>query len=406
MSNERSVWSVTAFTRYLKNLLQNDRQLNRVMIGGEITNFKRHGASGHLYFALKDEGASVNCVMFRSKAEKLAFQPETGVQVIALGAVSIFEKAGTYQLYVDKMMPAGVGQQQLALEKLKQKLSEEGIFKSEAEKRALPRLPDAIGLVTSATGAVVRDMVHVLRRRWPAVNIVLVPAQVQGLGGAESIVAALTQLYLRKDIDLIIVGRGGGSQEDLWNFNEEAVVRAIAASPVPIISAVGHETDFTLADLAADVRAGTPSMAAELAVPDVGVQNLELVRKQQQLTQTMQNHIEQKKLHLKRSLRGTKILDPTHYLASYAMALDQRTTALENSIDRRYDRWRHALDQRLTKLSSLNPVDVLSRGFAICMQNGHIVSRIGQVERHRDISVQLSDGTVVARVEDKHANEE
>lgn len=402
MAIERTVWSITAFTRYLKNLLQKDEQLNRLMLDGEISNYKRHAASGHLYFSLKDEGAAVSCVMFRSKAEKLGFQPETGMQVIALGSVSVYEKAGTYQLYVEKMMPAGVGQQQLALEKLKQRLSAEGVFKTEEQKRPLPSFPQQIGLVTSATGAVIRDMVRVLQRRWPGVDILLVPALVQGLGGADSIVSGLQQLYRRQDVDLIIVGRGGGSQEDLWNFNDETVVRTIAASPIPIISAVGHETDFTLADLAADVRAGTPSMAAELAVPDRFRVREEVAQKQKQLSAFALHLIAQKRQHLTRTLRGSNLLDPTQFLAGYALALDQRSMALQNAIDRHQSQWRYAFERRMAMLAPLNPINVLNRGYAICEQHGHIVSRIGQIDDKADLNVTLVDGTVIAKVEEIH----
>jgi exodeoxyribonuclease VII large subunit len=258
------ILSVSALTGLIKGTLA--EAFPAVWVKGEVSGFKRHG-SGHLYFSLKDEGAVLGCVMWKGRAARLPFEPQDGVAVEAFGAVTVYEPQGRYQLVVDEMRPAGLGARLLALEQLKQRLAAEGLF-DEARKRPLPRYPARIGLVTSPSGAAVRDLVKVLRARWPGVGIVLAPVRVQGEGAAREIAGAIARFDRHAGVDLLIVGRGGGSLEDLWAFNEEPVVRAIAACRLPVISAVGHEVDVTLADLAADVRAATPSNAAELAVPD------------------------------------------------------------------------------------------------------------------------------------------
>ena len=256
---QREILTVSEINSYINRIIGQDTRLSAVLVRGEISNFTRH-SSGHLYFSLKDKTGSIKCVMFRGNAQRLQFQPGHGMEVLIGGYVAVYERDGIYQLYVEQMMPAGAGALHMAYEQLKEKLSKEGLFDTE-RKRPLPFMPMKIGIVTSPTGAAIRDMVSIIQRRNPSVDIYVVPAIVQGSEGAASICQGLDFLYTQ-DMDVIITGRGGGSLEELWCFNEEAVVRKIAESPVPIISAVGHETDVTLSDFAADVRAATPSMAA------------------------------------------------------------------------------------------------------------------------------------------------
>ena len=260
-----AVHSVSDVNRYLKDLLAGEPLLQGISVRGEISNFKQY-PSGHCYFTLKDTNSALKCVMFRSRAQYLRFLPQNGMQVVAGGSIAVYERDGVYQLYVDNLIPEGTGDLALAFEQLKEKLAAEGLF-DPARKQPLPAFPKKIGVVTSSAGAVLRDIYRVSKRRWPGIQLVLYPVQVQGEGAAEQIARGIDFFAEEYAVDVIIAGRGGGSMEDLWAFNEEPVVRAIAACPVPLISAVGHETDFTLADFAADVRAATPSQAAELAVP-------------------------------------------------------------------------------------------------------------------------------------------
>ena len=325
---QREILTVSEINSYIKRILQQDTMLSGVLVRGEISNFTRH-SSGHLYFSLKDKTGTIKCVMFRSNAQRLQFQPAHGMQVLIGGYVAVYERDGVYQLYVEQMMPAGAGALHMAYEQLKEKLTKEGLFDA-AGKRPLPFLPQKIGIVTSPTGAAIRDMVSIIRRRNPAVDIYVVPAIVQGSEGAVSICQALDVLY-RQDMDVIIAGRGGGSLEELWCFNEEAVVRKIAESPVPIISAVGHETDVTLSDFAADVRAATPSMAAELAVP-VQSQLVEQLQLQERvLMQRYMACLQQKRLRLEHLMQHRILQKPELLWQDAQQALDEKVKQLEQS---------------------------------------------------------------------------
>ena len=312
MSNP-GVVRVSALNDYIKALFDKNDVLQNIRVEGEISNFKRHAASGHCYFSIKDEKSAINCVMFRSAAQQLRTLPQNGQAVICQGSVSVYTKSGSYQLYVQRLLPVGVGDLQLQYEKLKAKLEAEGVFKTEETRRALPRMPKKIGIVTSPTGAVIRDMLRVLRRRWPMSEVLLVPASVQGLEGARSICAGLAALYARDDIDMIIV-------------------RMIAQSPVPIVSAVGHETDVTLADFAADVRAGTPSMAAELAVPDRAQVWREISEARARCESAVQTLLRRKAQVLAGYLSGSLLQDPARLLASYHLTLDQRWAELDKAL--------------------------------------------------------------------------
>ena len=393
MSNG-GVVKVSALNEYIKNLFDRNDVLQNLRVEGEISNFKRHAASGHCYFSIKDEKASINCVMFRSAAQNLRTLPQNGQAVIAQGSISVYTKNGSYQLYVQRLLPVGIGNLQIQYEKLKAKLLAEGVFKSEETRRALPIIPKKIGIVTSPTGAVIRDMLRVLRRRWPMAEVLLVPASVQGKDGARSIEAGLRTLYARDDIDVIIVGRGGGSLEDLWNFNEENVVRAIAESPVPIISAVGHETDVTLSDFAADVRAGTPSMAAELAVPDRVQIAQQIIDARNRCDKHVEGLVQNKRRLLMSLLSAGMLQDAGKLLASYHLQLDQRWSELENTMQNIMNTKQKAFSEKVSKLDAMSPLKVLARGYSFCEKEGQAVHSVSQVNVGDTLTLYFADGTI------------
>ncbi|MDO4281698.1 MAG: exodeoxyribonuclease VII large subunit [Peptococcaceae bacterium] len=398
--SEAGIVKVSALNEYIKTIFDSNDHLKRIRVEGEISNFKRHSASGHLYFSLKDASAAISCVMFRSAAERLRQLPQNGDAVIVEGSVSVYTKTGSYQLYAQRMMPVGVGDLQLKYEALKQKLLEEGVFKTEDTRRALPAVPKKIGIVTSPTGAVIRDMIRVLKRRWPMVDVLLVPASVQGAEGVPSICQALHTLYARTDIDVIICGRGGGSLEDLWNFNDEIVVRTIAASPIPIISAVGHETDVTLADFVADVRAGTPSMAAELAVPDVA-QVMRTTREARlSLEKQMATLISHKREILKGFLAGGFLQDASKVLGPYSLQLDQNREALEKQIKDILQAKTNDFRKQASRLDAMSPLKVLGRGYSFCEKNGEAVTSVEQVAVGDPLTLTFKDGSVTTEVKD------
>lgn len=396
--SENGIIKVSHLNDYIKALFDQNDVLQNIRVEGEISNFKRHAASGHCYFSIKDDRAAINCVMFRSAAEQLRTLPKNGQAVIAQGSVSVYTKSGGYQLYVRRLMPVGVGDLQAQYEKLKEKLAAEGVFKNELTRRPLPVMPKKIGIVTSPTGAVIRDMVRVLKRRWPMVEVLLVPASVQGNDGARSIVFGLQQLYERDDIDVIIVGRGGGSLEDLWNFNEESVVRSIAVSPVPIISAVGHETDVTLADFAADVRAGTPSMAAELVVPNWQELAQKISDDRQAVKQQMANILRHKYDVLNGYLATGFLQDSSKLLAAYSLSLDQRCMELDNGLQKVLHSKQKDFAELVGKLDAMSPLKVLGRGYSYCEKDSRAVSSIAQVQIGDTLTLQLADGQIESEV--------
>lgn len=391
-------WSVSELNRYIKDQFEADDVLREVTLSGEIANFKRHGPSGHCYFSLKDAKASLTCVMWRSHVSRLTFSPQDGMTVLVRGQVTVFERNGAYQLYVSRMLAEGAGALAIRFEELKQKLAAEGVFKTAATRRPLPTYPERIALVTSSTGAVIRDMLTVMRRRAPYVQVILAPATVQGSQGAASICAALTALYQREDIDLIIVARGGGSQEDLWNFNEEAVVRTIAASPVPIISAIGHETDVTLADFAADLRAGTPSIAAEQAVPDSADLLAALNNRRRGLGQALLRDVRLARLQLSRACARSSFTDLGKILLPYAQALDERSMLLQQRMTQLVRQSELAFQKRVGPLAALNPLAVMARGFSVATDpDGRIISQARDLPAEAVFNLRMKDGIVAAR---------
>ena len=387
-----AIHSVSEVNNFIKQLLASTPILSSIMVRGEISNFKCY-ASGHCYFTLKDASSALKCVMFRSQAQHLRFQPVNGLSVIASGNIAVYERDGVYQLYVDSLAPEGKGDLALAYEQLKNRLAAEGLFAKD-RKKALPKFPKKIGVVTSLSGAVLRDIYHVTKRRWPAVQLVLYPVQVQGEFSAKQVALAIEFFNTKYAVDVMIVGRGGGSMEDLWSFNEEVVVRAIAASKIPIISAVGHETDFSLADFAADVRAATPSQAAELAVPDRDELKRYVVRMQRQLAQMARRELNERRLRLQACQKNKLLQRPELLLADRRQRLDNLISKLRQCLDENITVKNHQLSLALEKLSVLNPAKTLQRGFALVEHGGKIVTRVQEVKKGDKLQLTFSDGKV------------
>ena len=384
-------------TAYIRRLFERDNLLGRVRVWGELSNFRRHH-SGHCYFTLKDAGASLRCVMFRSKAVGLKFVPRDGLRVRLAGNVSVYERDGNYQLYVESMLPDGLGDLSAAFAKLREKLLAEGLF-DESRKQPIPVMPKAIGVVTSPTGAALRDIVTVARRRHGGIPIILVPAQVQGEEAPEQIVRGIELLDRSGRVDVIVIGRGGGSIEELWAFNDERVVRAVAAAVTPIVSAVGHQTDFTFSDFAADLRAATPSQAAELVVPD----RLELFRRlssaRRRLNQALRHRLIERRLRLERCLQSSLFRRPQELLRDRSQLLDQLserlTHALKTALDERQQRLRIANE----KLNLLNPWGVLQRGYSVVRRpDGAVISSAEAVETGESLDVWLHRGKLAVTV--------
>ena len=394
-----TVHSVSDVTRYIKGMFESETILTDILIRGEVSNFKRY-PSGHCYFTLKDAGASMKCVMFNGYARNLRFTPENGMQVIAGGSVSVYERDGAYQLYVNSLMPEGAGALALAFEQLKEKLFAEGLF-DETHKQPLPRFPRRIGIVTSAAGAVLRDIHKVAKRRWPSIQLILHPVLVQGTEAAEQIAAAIRFFNEKYPVDVLIVGRGGGSAEDLWAFNEEPVVRAIYASRIPVISAVGHETDTTLADFVSDRRAATPSQAAEFAVPDAAELQQHAAGLRTRLLAGRRRQMEWCMERLKGLTERSWRRNPTLLLAAAVQRTDRVTERLHRSAKDARTNARHRLELVLKRLELLNPVQILYRGFSVVEKDGKTVSRSKALSVGDHLNITFADGKVSAVVEAK-----
>ena len=384
-------------TAYIRRLFERDNLLGRVRVWGELSNFRRHH-SGHCYFTLKDAGASLRCVMFRSKAVGLTFVPRDGLRVRLAGNVSVYERDGNYQLYVESMLPDGLGDLSAAFAKLREKLLAEGLF-DESRKQPIPVMPKAIGVVTSPTGAALRDIVTVARRRHGGIPIILVPAQVQGEEAPEQIVRGIELLDRSGRVDVIVIGRGGGSIEELWAFNDERVVRAVAAAVTPLVSAVGHQTDFTLSDFAADLRAATPSQAAELVVPDRSELLRRLSSARRRLNQALRHRLIERRLRLERCLQSSLFRRPQELLRDRSQLLDQLserlTHALKAALDERQQRLRIANE----KLNLLNPWGVLQRGYSVVRRpDGAVISSAEAVETGESLDVWLHRGKLAVTV--------
>lgn len=387
----REVWTIGELTAYIRELFAVDFRLQDVAVQGEISNFTQ-ARSGHLYFTLKDAAAQLKCVMWRSGAERLRLLPQDGDAVVVYGRISIYEAGGIYQLYAERLEMAGRGDLALAFERLKQKLTDEGLF-DPAHKRPLPAVPGKIGIVTSADAAALRDILHILRRRWPLVQVLIAPTLVQGHEAPPQIVRALRWLDGRSDIDLIIVARGGGSLEDLWAFNDERVARAIFAAQHPIISGVGHEVDFTIADFVADVRAPTPSAAAELAVPDMAEIRPLLADMQARLSTRLQEILAQRRWRVQALTRALTHLSPQARLAGQQQRCQMLQTRLTQAMHRRLEQRQSRLEVWQARLTAVSPLATLARGYAIVRDaQGQIIRQVAQVQVGDELEVQLSDG--------------
>ncbi|MDQ0194421.1 exodeoxyribonuclease VII large subunit [Paenibacillus wynnii] len=443
MAAERQVYSIKELNRYIRMKLDSDSLLSDVWIRGEISNFTHHG-SGHMYFTLKDESSRIKAIMFSSHNQRLPFVPKEGARVIARGNVTVYERDGQYQFYATHMQPDGIGSLYLAYEQLKSKLELEGLFSAD-RKRPLPRFPRCIGVITSPTGAAVRDIMITLKRRFPQASVVLYPVLVQGKGAGPSVVKAIQELNAMGEADVLIVGRGGGSLEELWAFNEEGVARAIAASEIPVISAVGHETDFTIADFVADLRAATPTAAAELAVPHAGELAAQLVQTQRRLRQSLLRRAQRDRERLSSLQRSPVLVNPRRYLLQHTQRLDmlqrrlavalatrvsrarERQTVLQHSLQRftpregviaarrRTESLRRelvsAMQARLQEkrsryvaemrhLDALSPLKVMSRGYSLVYDEGeqHLIKSMTEVQIGDLVVIKLNDGQLDCQV--------
>lgn len=397
------VFTVSALNEHVKELLDADPFLNRVAVKGELSNYKIY-PSGHHYFTLKDAESSLRCVMFRSSAGRLRFRPESGMSVTATGRVSVYPRDGAYQLYVSDLMPEGAGDLQVAFEQLKAKLAAEGLFDPE-HKKPLPAFPRRVAVITSGAGAAVHDIIRVLGRRWPLAKILVLPVRVQGAEAPPEIVGALRYANRWQVADVIITGRGGGSMEDLWAFNDERVARAIYDSDIPVISAVGHEPDVTIADYVADRRAATPSNAAEIAGPDIEEVAAWAAQTNIRLSQAMGKKLDMLSRRLRELAGRPALTDPEVYLGAKRMALDYARANLAAAGEKTAGSKRRTYVALAAKLDALSPLKVLSRGYAIAEKNGAALRSAAEAAKGDKISVRLSDGGLDCIVEGIHNGE-
>ena len=397
MKYDEIALSVSQLNEYVRRSLASDPMLQQIVLTGEISNFKAH-SSGHLYFSLKDEEASIACVMFRQSASTVRFRPENGMSVRLFGSVSLYTKTGGYQFYAERMEQAGMGELYLRFEALKEKLMGEGLF-DVSLKKPLPLLPKGVGIITSATGAVLQDIRTVSWRRNPGMKLVLCPVKVQGEGAAREIAAALRQMDKMPDVDVLIVGRGGGSMEDLWPFNEECVARAIAACRKPVVSAVGHETDYTIADFVADVRAATPSAAAELCVQPREALLQSTVQRQERMARLLHNRLSSAELRLGALKARMEQLSPVNRVERYALSLEGLRVRMESAAQRGITMAQHRLERAVLRLNASGPVESLRRGYALLLKGESLVRSVKEVKAGQRLDVRLHDGTMTVLVE-------
>jgi exodeoxyribonuclease VII large subunit len=394
-----AILSVTQLNRYVGFKLKEDRNLQGVLVRGEISNFTNHYRSGHLYFTLKDQESGVKAVMFRSNAQRLKFAPKDGMLVVAAATASLYERDGAFQLYVTDLQPDGAGMQALALEELKKKLTALGVFDT-AGKRPLPPMPEKIGVITSDTGAALQDVRNVIGRRYPIGKLLVYPAQVQGDAAVDSVCRGI-EVAKRDGCDVLIVGRGGGSSEDLQAFNTEKVVMAIYNCTIPIVSAVGHETDWTLADAAADLRAPTPSAAAELAVPDVRQLMMQIRDSRIRLETALQRLLLEKKQQLGRLSDRLRLQSPVHRQEMAAKELEGLAQRLEKAVGRQLEQKQNQLGQEAQRLDMLSPLKILGRGYALTYHGDTLVKQADQVAVGDKLHIQLGKGTLEATVTER-----
>ena len=396
MNYEAIAVTVSDLNLYIKEKIAGDEALNAVVVKGEISNFKNH-YTGHLYFTLKDEKSLIKCIMFKSYAERLNFVPKDGMKVMVFGSVSVFERDGIYQIYVKAMKQDGVGDLYEAYEKLKADLEKEGLF-DESHKKKIPLKPEVIGVLTSQTGSVIRDIINVSTRRNPNTYIRLFPVPVQGLGAAEEIARGIKLMNEKNLADVLIVGRGGGSLEDLWPFNEEIVARAIYNSKIPIISAVGHETDFCIADFVADLRAPTPSAAAELANPDIFELKDKINVFKQRSRLALKKKIEVMNLRYEKVMASQVFKDPFKKINENSVELDKYVRSLEISIKNKYNEQKSKFTEKVAKLDTLSPLKTLSRGYSITEKQGKIVNSKKDLKKDDEVELKFFDGAKQAKI--------
>lgn len=399
----QQVLSITQLNTYIQGKLDGDPMLGAVAVRGEISNYKLY-PSGHHYFTLKDESSALKCVMFKGNAMRLRFRPENGMKVLAMGKVSVFPRDGAYQLYCNAMAMDGVGDLYAAFEQLKKKLESQGLF-DQARKKPIPKFPGTIGIITSSAGAAIHDMLRILRKRYPLTKVRLIPVRVQGAEAPGEIASAIRYANYYKLADLLIVGRGGGSIEDLWAFNDELVAHAIYQSDIPVISAVGHEPDVTISDFVADLRAATPSNAAELAVPDRESLSQTLDAMSTAMASALNRQLRSARQHLNVLSRSAALQSPTGYLEQRRQSLSGLKTRLVSAQRQNISLKKHRYVALTSKLDAMSPLKVLTRGYAITQKDdGTMLRSVSQAASGDHIQIRLQDGALVARITDKKEN--
>ena len=390
------ILTVTQLNTYAKSVVEQDVTLSNVFVMGEISNFVDHYRSGHLYMSIKDNQSVISAVMFSGNASRLKFKPENGMSVIIRGRVSIYERDGRYQLYIDDMQPDGIGALAIAFEQMKEKLSKVGLFDVEHKMR-IPEFPEKIGVISSPTGAAVQDVLNVLSRRFPVAEIVFAGVQVQGDNAAPTIIDAIKKLN-KTDVDVIIIARGGGSAEDLWPFNDEKLAYAIYDSQIPIISGVGHETDFTICDFVADLRAPTPSAAAELAVPDIREQKYYISTLKNALDSAIENNIKEKQYNLEQLTKSTVLKNPEKIIENCELYLDSLITKINMNFKDIFTKNSSDFAMICSKLESLSPLKVLARGYSITKKDNNVIINSKDLSIGDSISIQFADGNAKAKI--------
>ena len=388
--------SVSDLNKYIKDKIANDENLTNILVKGEISNFKHH-YTGHMYFTLKDEKSLIKCIMFKSYAQKLNFEPKDGMKVYIFGAVSVFERDGIYQIYAKVMEQDGLGDLYTKYQELKKELEEKGLF-DESHKKKIPMMPRVIGVLTSQTGSVIRDIINVSTRRNPNVYIRLLPVPVQGEGAAEKIAYGIEYMNKNELADVLILARGGGSLEDLWPFNEEIVANSIYNSKIPIISAVGHETDFSISDFVADLRAPTPSAAAELAVPDIYELKQKINTYQNRLKMSLSKKLEIMKLRYDKCMSSSVFKEPTRRINENYIKIDTYVKQLENLINKVKEKNKNKYIELVSKLDTLSPLKTLVRGYTIVEKDNKIVKSIAELKPKDEVSIKFKDGEKIAEI--------
>ena len=389
--------TVSDLNQYIKNKITDDEYLNNILVKGEISNFKNH-YTGHMYFTLKDEKSLIKCIMFKSYAQKLNFMPKDGMKVFLFGGVSVFERDGVYQIYVKAMEEDGLGDLYTTYQELKNKLEKQGLFEEE-HKKPIPMMPKVIGVLTSQTGSVIRDIINVSTRRNPNVVIRLLPVPVQGEGAARKIADGIEYMNRNKLADVLILARGGGSLEDLWPFNEEVVAHSIYHSEIPIISAVGHETDFTISDFVADLRAPTPSAAAELAVPDIYEVKQKIITYQNRLRMSLIKKVEVMRLRYEKSMSSSIFKEPTRRIQENYIRIDNQVKQLENLIQAKQEREKTKYGKLVAKLDAYSPLKTLSRGYSITQKDGKVIKTQTELKSGDMVEIRFVDGLREAQIQ-------